>query len=176
MNTSQIIDGHVGNLCIKYVWVLLAKETAVQKANTDSLLFIWYESTDGTTIYVVTWNVKTYVSDPLECKMSQEWLKWCSETTTTTTTTTTTPKLNFIWGWWGGGYVIAMTYPHPPPPPQNLTRFWISVVHTQTGCWTGSWIDTKSLEKDKGISISLSYFCYLQLKMGSNQGKCIQNN
>ena len=29
--------------------------------------------------YVVTWNVKTYVTHPLECRMSQEWLKWCSD-------------------------------------------------------------------------------------------------
>ena len=30
--------------------------------------------------YVVTWNVKTYVSHPLKCRMSQNWLKWCSDT------------------------------------------------------------------------------------------------
>ena len=34
----------------------------------------------------------------------------------------------------------------------------------------------RNWKKDKGISISLSYFCYLQLKMALNQGKCIQNN
>ena len=31
-------------------------------------------------IYVVTWNVKTYVSHPLKCRMCQNWLKWCSDT------------------------------------------------------------------------------------------------
>ena len=29
--------------------------------------------------YVITWNVKTYVSHPLKCRMSQNWLKWCSD-------------------------------------------------------------------------------------------------
>ena len=29
--------------------------------------------------YVVTWNVKTYVSHPLKCRMCQNWLKWCSD-------------------------------------------------------------------------------------------------
>ena len=72
--------------------------------------------------YVVTWNVTTYVSYPLECKMSQEWLKWCSETNTTTTTTTT-PKLNFILGWWGVCH--SMTYPHPHHHPKT----WLEVVN-----------------------------------------------
>ena len=40
--------------------------------------------------YVVIWNVKTYVSHPLKCRMSWKWLKWCSDPPTTITT----PKLN----------------------------------------------------------------------------------
>ena len=41
------------------------------------------------TVYVITWNVKTYISHPLKCRMCQKWLKWCSDPPTTTT-----PKLN----------------------------------------------------------------------------------
>ena len=85
--------------------------------NQMSSIVHWKFNTVGTCYYVITWNVKTYVSYPLECKMSQEWLKWCSETTATTTTTTTT-TLNSISFWGGGQYVIAW---HTPTPPQNLT-------------------------------------------------------
>ena len=43
---------------------------------------IWYfnHQTWMTLHYVITWNVKTYVSHPLKCRMCQNWLKWCSDT------------------------------------------------------------------------------------------------
>ena len=38
--------------------------------------FVTFDHTN----YVVTWNVKTYISHPLKCRMCQNWLKWCSDT------------------------------------------------------------------------------------------------
>ena len=85
-----------------------------------------------TIYYVVTWNVKTYVSHPLKCRMCQNWLKWCSDTSPPPTT----PKLqldlldleNFlvkVWGGGGGGGGWSGTRPPPPPPPLNFNlTFW----------------------------------------------------
>ena len=80
--------------------------------------------------YVVTWNVKTYVSHPLKCRMCQKWLKWCSDPPPTTT-----PKLqldfldleNFlvkVWGGGGGGVSGARPPPPPPPPLNSNLTFW----------------------------------------------------
>ena len=76
--------------------------------------------------YVVTWNVKKYVSHPLKCRMCQKWLKWCSDPPPPTTT----PKLqldfldleNFLVKVWGGGGGVSGARP-PPPPPLNSTCF-----------------------------------------------------
>ena len=87
--------------------------------------------------------VKTYVSYPVECKMSQEWLKWCSETTTaSTTTTTTTPKLNFIIllnvKCPKNGWSDVQRQPQPPPPPPPLNSIWhcrLRNIYCQTLGW-----------------------------------------
>ena len=68
--------------------------------------------------YVVTSNVKTYVTHGLKWEMSQKWLKWCSDPTS---------ELDFVhmytedimikvlyYGWWG--YV-----PQDNPPPTTTT-------------------------------------------------------
>ena len=73
--------------------------------------------------YVVTWNVKTYVSHPLKCRMCQNWLKWCSDPPTTTT-----PKLqldfldleNFLIKVWGGGGGVSSSRPPPTTPKLQL--------------------------------------------------------
>ena len=72
--------------------------------------------------YVVTWNVKTYVSHPLKCRMCQNWLKWCSGPPPPPP-----PPLNYnltfltlksSWslggGWWWGGLL-------PDTPPTTTT-------------------------------------------------------
>ena len=76
--------------------------------------------------YVVTWNVKTYITHPLKCKMSQKWLKWCSETTTIT------PKLNF--GVVGGCGVACHT---TPLPPNSTWLFGLKKFSCQSLGWWG---------------------------------------
>ena len=73
--------------------------------------------------YVVTWNVKTYFSHPLKCRMSQKWLKWCSAPHPPP------PPLNSTWlfglrnfscqslrWWWVGGCLA------PDPPPTTIPK------------------------------------------------------
>ena len=61
--------------------------------------------------YVFTWNVKTYISHPLKCRMCQNWLKWCSDT------------------------------PPPPPPLNSTWLFGLrkfSCQRLRWWCWRGS--------------------------------------
>ena len=85
--------------------------------------------------------VKTHVSYPVECKMSQEWLKWCSETTTTTTT----PKLDFIIllnvKCPKNGWSDVQRQPQPPQPPLN--SIWLCRLRKfscQTLGWWWGWL------------------------------------
>ena len=101
---------------------------------------IWYfnHQTWMTLHYVITWNVKTYVSHPLKCRMCQNWLKWCSDTPPPPPT----PKLqlDFFVGlrkfshqslrWWWG---VSGTRPPPTTTPKlqldllDLENFIINV-------------------------------------------------
>ena len=70
------------------------RQVCVAKSESMRLAFILHWSLALNTVnsrfrYVVTWNVKTYVSHPLKCRMCQNWLKWCSDPPPPTTT----PKL-----------------------------------------------------------------------------------
>ena len=88
--------------------------------------------------YVVTWNVKTYITHSLECKMSQEWLKWCSDTTTTTNPAT--PKLKFLdleiflSNFRVVGVVVVSASDHPT----TLNSTWL-FGHRNFSCETLGW-------------------------------------
>ena len=95
------------------------------------------------TSYVVTWNVKTYITHLLKCKMSQEWLKWCSDPPPTTT-------LNSTWlfglrkfscqtlGWWWGGLACHTPHHHHPktqPDILELENFLVKLWGGGGGLW-----------------------------------------
>ena len=40
----------------------------------------WWWGVGVSVTYVIIWNLKTYISHPLKCRMCQNWLKWCSDT------------------------------------------------------------------------------------------------
>ena len=77
--------------------------------------------------YIVTWNVKTYVSHSLisnlKCRMCQKWLKWCSDSPTS-------PKLqldfldleNFLVKVWGGGGGARL------PPPTTTPKLQLNFL------------------------------------------------
>ena len=88
--------------------------------------------------YVVTWNVKMYVSHPLKCRMCQKWLKWCSDPPPTTTPILQLDFLdleNFlvkVWGGGGGGGGVWHQTPTPTTPKLqldflNLEKFLVKV-------------------------------------------------
>ena len=97
------------------------------------------------TVYVITWNVKTFISHPLKCRMCQNWLKWCSDPPTPTTTPKTT-----TWLFWlkvklkfrdGGGGVWCQTPPTTTPKLQldffDLKSSWsLGVVVGGVWCQT----------------------------------------
>ena len=73
--------------------------------------------------YVVTWNVKTYVSHPLKCRMCQNWLKWCSDPPPPPTTT---PKLQLdfldLKSSWSLGVVVGGGGGLAPDPPTTTPK------------------------------------------------------
>ena len=61
---------------------LLFLKTLAGRTALSLVLDFWLQEADdlqAALYYVITWNVKTYITHPLKCKMSQEWLKWCSD-------------------------------------------------------------------------------------------------
>ena len=89
--------------------------------------------------YVVTWNVKTYVSHPLKCRMSQNWLKWCSDTPPPP------PPLNSTWlfglrnfscqslRWWWWGCLT----PDPPTTTPKLQLDFLDLENFLFIVWGG---------------------------------------